>query len=368
MAKNGNKNLGDAKKNKNDEFYTQLSDIENELMHYRQHFKDKVVFCNCDDPYESNFFKYFALNFKALGLKKLITTGYYTSPIAGKEITLFDDVADIRQPYAIYINNTDDITEDMQIHSIADVALLLKNKHNTRRKLFGDDKYPAGDFRSEESITLLKQADIVVTNPPFSLFREYVAQLVEYKKSFLILGNTNAVTYKEIFPMIKDNKMWIGNKSMGSDMLFIVSDKYAGELVANKKKGSGYRIVDGKVRGRTQAIWYTNLDVKKRHEELVLWQKYNSDKYPKYDNYDAINVDKVQDIPCDYDGVMGVPITFLDKYNPDQFVILEGSNRYGILNTWGKNEDIRTAHSHGNNINGKAKYFRIHIKRKSAVL
>ena len=302
-----NNNLGNSRERKYDEFYTQLSDIEAELCHYKNHFKGKTVFCNCDDPYESNFFKYFALNFKALGLKKLITTGYYTSPIAGKELKLFEDEKDVpvNQPYVVYINNTDDITEEMQIHRIADVATLLKNKHNTRRKLYGDNKYPAGDFRSEESVALLKQADIVVTNPPFSLFREFVAQLVECGKKFLIIGNKNAITYKNFFPLIKDNKVWIG-------------------FYSPAKFNVGYSCELKNMTGLCR--WFTNLSLKKQSDQMVLWQRYYDDngsplpdiekKYPKYDNYDAINVDKVQDIPCDYFGVMGVPITFLDKYNP----------------------------------------------------
>lgn len=310
MSKNGN--LHKAKKQKNDEFYTQLSDIENELRHYKEHFRGKVVFCNCDDPYESNFFKYFAMNFNRLGLKKLITTGYVASPVLGKELAPFEDEAETpkNQPYAVYINEVTDINGDGRT-DLDDVRLLLKMKRNTRRKLHGDEIYPAGDFRSAESIALLKQADIVVTNPPFSLFRDYVEQLIQYDKHFLIIGNKNAVTYKEIFPLIKDNKLWVGTRSMNSDFwLRVYSDSY------EKLDKDGNRLK------HIMACWFTNLDIPKRHEILDLYKEYNPEDYPKYDNYDAINVDKVSDIPCDYNGVMGVPITFLDKYNPEQFEIV----------------------------------------------
>lgn len=364
-----NKNLHIAKKLKNDEFYTQLSDIENELRHYKQHFKGKVVFCNCDDPYESNFFKYFAINFNSLCLKKLIATGYVTSPVAGNELALFEDESNVpkNQPYAVYINEVSDLNGDGRI-DLADVKLLLRKKKNTRRKLYGDDTYPAGDFRCEESIALLKQADIVVTNPPFSLFRDYVAHLVKYNKNFIILGNPNAITYKEIFPLIKDDKLWIGNKPMGSDMLFDVPKEYAEELVITKKEGSAYRIVNGVVKGRTQAIWFTNLDIKKRHEELILYKNYNPEDYPTYDNFNAINVNKVAEIPCDFDGVMGVPITFLDKYNPEQFEIVGmGTGDNAKLLNIGKNYRGRT--DLAITVNGKhiCPYQRIIIKRKSAL-
>ena len=302
-----NDNLRKAKKEKNDEFYTQLSDIENELRYYKQHFQGKVVFCNCDDPYESNFFKYFALNFNHLGLKKLITTGYVTSSVKGKELVLFDDDPDITetQPYIVHINEVMDINDDGRV-DLTDVELLLKIKKNTRRKLHGDDKYPAGDFRSEESIALLKQADVVVTNPPFSLFREYMVQLAEYEKKFLVIGNMNAITYKEIFPMIKDNKLWLGYTA---PKVFI----YKGD----SKRQFG------------NILWFTNLDISKRHEYLDLYKEYCPEEYPKYDNYDAININKVSEIPCDYNGAMGVPITFLNKYNSDQFIVVGATESEG---------------------------------------
>ena len=297
---NKNSNLHNAKKQKNDEFYTQLSDIENELRHYKQHFKGKVVFCNCDDPYESNFFKYFAMNFNSLGLKKLIATGYVTSPVTGKELSLFDDETDIpkNQPYAVYINEVSDLNGDGRV-DLQDVELLLKMKKNTRRKLYGNDTYPAGDFRSEESIALLKQADVVVTNPPFSLAREYIKFLEEQKKSFLIIGDLNWITYKEVFPLLKNNQMWLGYNSV-----------------------KGFIQSNGNIKKFGNKLWFTNLDIQKRHEILDLYKEYNDEEYSKYDNYDAINVNKVSEIPFDYDGVMGVPVTFLNHYNPEQFEII----------------------------------------------
>lgn len=315
MSKNGN--LHKAKKQKNDEFYTQLSDIENELRHYKQHFRGKVVFCNCDDPYESNFFKYFAMNFNRLGLKKLITTGYITSPVLGKELAPFEDEAGTpkNQPYVVYINEVTDINGDGRT-DLDDVRLLLKMKRNTRRKLHGDEIYPAGDFRSAESIALLKQADVVVTNPPFSMFREYVHQLMGYGKCFLIIGNINAITYKEIFPLIKLNKLWIGASIHSGDRKFYVPDNYPLNAAGCGIDEYGKRFI--RVKG---VRWFTNMDYDKRHEILDLYKEYNLEDYPKYDNYNAINVNKTAEIPCDYDGVMGVPITFLDKYNPEQFEI-----------------------------------------------
>lgn len=294
-----NNNLAKAKKNKNDEFYTQLVDIENELKHYKNHFKDKTVYCNCDDPRVSNFFHYFSYNFENLGLKKLITTCY-----KNQDMELFSQNSSER---AIYLEYNGDKNGD-KVPNPTEIGIKL---------LKGD-----GDFRSPESIELLKQADIVVTNPPFSLFREYVAQLIDYEKQFVIIGNKNAITYKEIFKLIKDNKLWIGNTPMGVDMLFDVPKEFAQKLISNKKEGSSYRLINGVVKGRAQAVWFTNLDHDKRHEDLILYKTYNEAEYPKYDNYDAINVDKTSDIPIDYQGAMGVPITFLDKYNPEQFEIL----------------------------------------------
>ena len=294
-----NKNLHNAKESKNDEFYTQLKDIEKELSHYRHHFEDKVVFCNCDDPYESNFFKYFVLNFNTLKLKKLIATSYIASPVAFKELPDKKGNAsfeDLLKPYKIEIDEVYDQNNDGAIN-LQDVKEILEKaeKGGKMTKLIGD-----GDFRSSESKELLKHADIVVTNPPFSLFREYVAQLIEFDKKFLIIGSDNAITYKEIFPLIRDKKLWLGY---------------------NKVKEFIQR--NGEIKKFGNIGWYTNLDIKKRHEEIVLVKKYNPLDCPKYDNYDAIEVSKVKDIPKDYDGVMGVPITFLDKFNPEQFEILD---------------------------------------------
>ena len=311
-----NKTLNDAKTAKKDEFYTQLVDIENELRHYREHFKGKTVFCNCDDPYESNFFKYFATNFNALGLKKLIATCYNGSPIQGNELMLkFDDVNEEPKKiaYKVEITEVTDVNGDGRI-DLADVRYLLQNDKNVLAMLKEN-----GDFRSCECIELLKEADIVVTNPPFSLFREYVAQLMKYEKKFLIIGNQNAITYKEIFPLIKNDKIWLGYKS--GDMAFRVPPTYEPRETRYWQDETGQ-----KWRSMGNICWYTNLDHSKRHEELILYKTYNAEEYPQYDNYDAINVDKTADIPCDYFGAMGVPITFLDKYNPEQFEILGIAN------------------------------------------
>ena len=314
----GNKKLHAANRAKKDEFYTQLSDIENELKHYKHHFKDKTVFCNCDDPYESNFFKYFAANFNALGLKKLIATCYDGSAISGTQLELFDETVEFgnkinktRVPHKIVITEVVDLNGDGAV-SLADVELLLQNDKNILTRLKG-----SGDFRSQECIELLKEADIVVTNPPFSLFREYVEQLVQYDKKFLIIGNVNSVTYKDFFSLIKQNKVWIGASIHSGDREFQVPNDYP-------LNAAGFRIDDkGNKSIRVKGVrWFTPLDYLQCHEELILYKTYNLEEYPKYDNYDAINVNKTADIPCDYDGAMGVPITFLDKYNPEQFEII----------------------------------------------
>ena len=285
-----NKNLNQAKNAKKDEFYTQLADIENELRHYKEHFKDKVVLCNCDDPRISNFFHYFSYNFEQLGLKKLITTCY-----KNQERDLFSQNNSERAIWLEYYgdknNNRVPDPDEIGIHYFR-----------------GD-----GDFRSEECIELLKQADIVVTNPPFSLFREYVAQLIKYEKKFVIVGNVNAINYREIFPHIMQNELWLG----------VCSGSKVFEVPIDFDKGNTYMGNDGKKYAKFGNIcWFTNLDIKKRHEELVMYKTYNPDDYPHYDNYDAIEVSKVENIPYDYDGIMGVPLTFLDKYNPTQFEII----------------------------------------------
>jgi hypothetical protein len=309
--------LHDAKRNKNDEFYTQLSDIERECNHYTTHFRGKTILCNCDDPYTSNFFKHFAMSFNTFGLKRLIAASYDPSPIAGTQLP-FDEIAGMKgSDKKAYVFDATEMPDNLE-----DTKRLMKTVKEVVRPLQGN-----GDFRSAECIELLKQADIVVTNPPFSLFREYVAQLVEYGKKFLIIGNKNAIACKEVFPLVQENRLWVGYTPMSTDLLFDVPGVYAQELLANKKASSAYRIVDGVVKGRSQAIWYTNLDHKKRHEDLLLYKTYSPDEYPHYDNYDAIEVSKTMEIPMDYDGVMGVPISFLDKYNPDQFEILGATQR-----------------------------------------
>ena len=320
------RDLAAAKLDKKDEFYTQLTDIEKEMRYYRKHFQGKTVLCNCDDPFESNFFKYFVLNFNRLGLKKLIATCYATSPVMGSQLQYRvgkdgqmsfsfgdDPVADenAKHPYKAIVTKVYDKTGDGGVDML-DVAELFKTGENELAELKGD-----GDFRSEECLELLCEADIVVTNPPFSLFREYVGTLIENNKQFIIIGNVNAITYKEIFPLLKDDKMWIGASIHSGDRAFYVPDDYP-------MRASGCGIdEDGRRFIRVKGVrWYTNLDMKLRHDELILVKKYNPEEYPKYENYDAINIDRMADIPYDYSGNMGVPITFLDKYSPDQFEII----------------------------------------------
>lgn len=341
-----NTNLHKASRAKNDEFYTQLVDIEKELKHYKAQFRGKVVYCNCDDPFESNFFKYFAANFKELGLEKLITTSFVKSPIVGGQLPLFE-VEGLKpsgkEPFKIEIKEVPDADSDGAVN-LDDVEHLLRHDKNTAISLKGN-----GDFRSDVCIKLLKGANIVVTNPPFSLFREYVAQLVEYGKKFLILGDQNAITYKEIFKLIKDNKLWLGYGFNGGNAYFKTPyPKEFADGVYNKETGL--------VKFRNVA-WFTNLEIQKRHNDLILYKTYkgNEKDYPKYDNYDGINVDKTKDIPADYAGAMGVPISFLDKYNPAQFEILGlDDHRLEYPNWRGRGPDL----------NGKPIYRRIIIKNK----
>lgn len=316
--------LQKAKQAKNDEFYTQLKDIENELKHYKDQLRNKIIFCNCDDPFESNFFKYFAMNFKALGLKKLITTCYDPSPIANQEIQLsfFGENKEIKhnnknrnkiisKAYKIELDDISDIDGSGNINILDTKEILLREKakldNGGKSKILSYLKGD-GDFRSDECIELLKKSDIVVTNPPFSLFREYVAQLIEYNKKFLIIGNKNAISFKDIFLYFKHNKIWYGYSSPNEFIL-------PGNIITKR------------INGLTR--WFTNLDTRKRHEELVLFKKYNPEEYPKYANYDAIEVSRVTEIPEDYYGEMGVPITFLDKHNPEQFEIIGSSRNLG---------------------------------------
>lgn len=332
-----NINLHKAKNAKKDEFYTQLPDIEREMKHYKDHFKGKVVFCNCDDPRVSNFFHYFSYNFEKLELKKLITTCY-----KNQDMDLFSRN---KSEKAIYLEYEGD-KNDNKVPDPEEIGI----KHLKRD----------GDFRSEECIELLKQADIVVTNPPFSLFREYVAQLIEYDKKFVIIGNVNSISYKEIFPLVKDNKIWLGPSIHSGDREFGVPDDYP-------LKAAGFRVdEEGRKFIRVKGVrWFTNLDYEERHEDLILYEKYNPEKYPTYDNYDAINVSKTKEIPVDYDGVMGVPITFLDKFNPEQFEII-GSDyevKEGLLpeivNPSWKGKIDRGY------LNGKRMYARLLIKKKA---
>ena len=319
-----NRNLHQAKSAKNDDFRTQLSDIEKELKHYKKHFKGKVVYCNCDDPRISNFFHYFSYNFEVLGLKRLITTCY-----KNKQMDLFS-----------------------QNKSEKAICLEYEGQRNEGKIPTKDriKNYPLdgdGDFRSEECINLLKQSDIVVTNPPFSLFSEYVNQLMQFKKKFLILGDQNSVTYKGIFNYIKDNRLWLGYDNGGTKWFQVPMDY---DISTESRK----KIVNGtKYFSMGRILWFTNLDTTKRHEEMILYKKYNEKEFPKYDSFDIINVDKVSNIPMDYDGVMGVPITFVSKYNPEQFEIL------GIANSarW-------IGYKCFTLIKGKKIYNRILIKRK----
>ena len=360
---NTNKGLSAAGKAKKDEFYTQYADIEKEMKHYKKHFKGKVVLCNCDDPYESNFFKFFVLNFNRLGLKKLLATSYTGSPIANKQLSIFDIMGESGKvgntPYKAIVNTVYDKDGDGDIDML-DITELFKSGENFLTILEGD-----GDFRSDECKELLKEADIVVTNPPFSLFREYVAQLMEYEKKFIIIGNINALTYKEIFPLLKNNKMWIGyrfnKRENGKNMTFRVPDNYpmSGTEVY-EENGVKYISVSG-------TGWFTNLDIKKIHDDLILIKRYTPEEYPQYDNYDAININTTSDIPCDYAGVMGVPITFMDKYNPDQFEICgmaAGNTRANGFNYNVPHEMHPNDRGGCGVINGKRVYARILIRNK----
>ena len=321
MAKKDSKNnnLLNAKEAKQDEFYTQMEDISAELRYYRKHFKGAVVLCNCDDPFESNFFKYFALNFNRLKLKKLIATCYRGSPVIATQLSWIPgleaskelNTSAKKKAYKIIITEVPDVNGDGAI-DITDVEWLIKHGDNVLSELKGD-----GDFRSDECIELMKEATIICTNPPFSLFREYVAQLVKYNKKFLIIGNKNAVTNKDIFPLFMNNKIWFGPSITGGDREFQVPDYYETHSKSLRIDENGNKFI------RVPGVhWFTNLDHNKRHEELDLYKKYNPEDYPKYYNYDAIDVSRTVEIPRDYFGEMGVPLTFLDVYNPDQFEIV----------------------------------------------
>jgi hypothetical protein len=327
-----------AKANKQDEFYTQLADIENELKHFRKHFKNKVVLCNCDDPYESDFFKYFVINFRRLKIKKLIASCYSGSPVAGQQLLfsdlegLSDEEAAERRPYKIEITDIPDTNGDGSI-GLADVEYLLKHDANVLTPLEGD-----GDFRSDECMASLDEADIVVTNPPFSLMVEYLTTLLERDKSFLVIGHLNQALYADLFPYIQGGKFWLGVNS--GHFWFRVPDHYT-------TKDTDYRQdPDGQKWRRMGGVcWFTNLDHAKRHDRMVLVEKYSPEKYPRYDNFDAIEVSRTVDIPEDWEGVMGVPITFLDKFNPEQFEIVGAAKTWygGATKTYGPQTQVSSS-------------------------
>ena len=350
-----NKKLNAAKLAKKNEFYTQLGDIERELQHYQHHFDGKTVLCNCDDPYESNFFKYFALRFNQLGLKKLICTCYNGSPVQGSELVLHFDADNTPQKvaYKVEITEVKDLNGDGAV-DLSDVQYLLKNEKN----LFSTLK--TGDFRSDECIALLKEADIVVTNPPFSLFREYIGQLMTYGKKFLIIGKLGNAIYRDVFPLIINNEVWLGYGFKGSAAHFISPYE---DVATSGDHREGMIRVSG-------VHWFTNLEIPKRNEQIDLVCRYSPEAYPKYENYDAINIDKTQDIPCDYAGLMGVPITFLDKYCRNQFEIVwqaSGNTRAStpkeILNRIGYSVHPDDRGGCGI-VNGKRAYSRILIRNK----
>lgn len=354
---NSFKDLNKAKANKNDEFYTRLADIELEMKHYKTFFKDKIVFCNCDDPYESNFFKYFSMNFNYLGLKKLIATCYGTSPIVNTQLNIFGEedvvskVWEGKRAYKIEIIEVKDLNNDGAI-DLTDVEQLIKSKKNILTMLTGD-----GDFRSNESKELLKECDIVVTNPPFSLFRPFITMLTQYKKDFIVIGNTNSLTYKELFPLIRADKVRTGYTNFNKGMFFEIPDYYE----------KYHHIENGKKIARVaSSCWITTLPVSKHNETVTLYKKYSSDDYIKYDNFDAIDVNIYTDIPFDYEGVMGVPITFLDKLNPEQFELLGiGSGNFAKEIGIAKNYRGRTDLAYTIDGENKCPYGRILIRNKT---
>ena len=343
MAKNAS--FDRARKAKQDEFYTQLTDIEREMRYFRQHFNEKTVLCNCDDPFESNFFKYFVLNFNRLGLKKLIATCYFSSPVAGQQLQYYENSdgqlafsfgengiegKDSKRPYKAIVTKVYDTTGDGGVDMV-DVAELFKSGENELTELNGD-----GDFRSPECIELLKEADIVATNPPFSLFRDYIATLMEYEKSFIIIGSTNAISMKEIFPLMQSDKMWLGAPFQSGNAYFYIPE---GVDTSQYAKGV-YDPETRRVKFRN-CCWYTNLDFRLRHEIMILVKRYSPDEYPSYENLEnSINVNKIVDIPCDFAGLMGVPITFMSQYNPEQFEILGLSREMTLPGKTGMSADF----------------------------
>ena len=348
--------LSAAKTAKKDDFYTEMPDIERELQHYWSHFRGKVVFCNCDDPYESNFFKYFALHFNHLGLKKLICTCYNGSPVQGNELIIdFGDFSDEPKKVAFKVEITEvkDWNGDGAL-DLSDVRYLLQNNKNVISIL------KTGDFRDPECIELLNEADIIVTNPPFSLFREYIALLMKYEKKFLIVGHQNAITYKEVFPLLQSNQVWLGYGFKGGAAHFF--SPYEDKATAGDHRENMIRV--------SGVNWFTNLEIPKRNEDLDLVCRYSPEEYPHYDNYNAINVSKTQDIPCNYEGIMGVPITFLDKYNPNQFEIVwqaSGNTRASAPSSVLKEVGYKSVPEDRGGcgvVNGKRQYSRILIRNK----
>ena len=363
MRNNSSQSLSEAKAARKDEWYTQMDDIAAEMRYHKKQFKDAIVLCNCDDPYESNFFKYFALNFNRLGLKKLIATCYKRSPAAGTQLSLFDDYEVVnhewntrenKKAYKIEITEVPDINGDGAI-DLVDVEALLKGKHNVLTVLEGD-----GDFRSQECRALLDEATIVVTNPPFSLWIPYMQLLLQKEKKMLILGNLTGVAYKEIFPHIRDNKLWLGQSIHSGDREFRVPDDYPLEAASSRIDEEGNKYI--RVKG---VRWYTNLDTPGRHEEIDLYKKYSPEAYYTYDNFDAINVDSVSEIPRDYYGYMGVPLNFIDQYNPNQFEII-GIGSGNLAKEIGIKKNYRGRTDLAYTVNGvhKCPFGRMIIRRK----
>ncbi len=354
MKKNSNRDLRLASKNKKDEFYTQFIDIEREMLYYQSFFQGKSVYCNCDNPFKSNFFKYFIIHFNELKLKSLTASFYIPDDKMQESVlqvdTISGNIIEENIPYRIEINKVNNSIQHCEPWATV-VYKLMQNKENSLQVLAGN-----GDFRSQECVQLLKKSDVVVTNPPFSLFREYIAQLMAYEKKFIVLGNQNAITYKEIFKLFKNNLMWLGGSIHGGDREFSIPDDYPIQAATSRIDENGTKFI--RIKG---VRWFTNIDYASRHSELKLCEQYNPKKYPFYDNYNAINIDKTKEIPLDYLGYMGVPITFMDKYSPKQFEIL------GIMNTGEENRGIRLKNTpHGRPlIQGKEKYLRIIIKRKT---
>lgn len=343
-SRGGNANLSTARNVKNDEFYTRIEDIVSELKHYKDAFKDKVVYCPCDKVFNlgrSEFFNYFANRFHQLGLKKLICTQYNPNGHGYKKEVEYSKNG-IKWEYNGEYKDGTTIDESM-----IDTTFLRGN----------------GSFDSEECIELMKCADVIVTNPPFSLFRSFIKQMIDLDKKFIVIGNMNAITYKEIFPYIKNNQLWLGYRSLGSEFYFNITDDYKTRIVKEKKEGSGWKEINGIICGRVaNACWYTNIEHNKRKEGIYLSETYSEEKYPKYDNYDAIEVSRVENIPCDYNGIMGVPISFMDKYCPEQFEIVDA--RTCAYNDKQKNKSTYLIKDADGSINGKPTYARICVRRK----